>query len=180
MEGFCLNRDYDFTCIPGERYIYPSSFPFPLRVQFFRKNSSPLLQFLTFFYSEPSISSSSTDICPMSNSTTRSIKFRIAITRTSEKLINETRRPSMLYVREISPSASNYRANYPGRKRNLLEPANLSPPTFSIHGRQRNHRHSIKTCSKNNQRKYNPSNRRTKDRDTEFLSDLSEGWQNPD
>lgn len=34
----------------------------------------------------------------------------------------------MLYVREISPSASNYRANYPGRKRNLLEPANLSPP----------------------------------------------------
>lgn len=134
MEGFCLNRDYDFTCIPGERYIYPSSFPFPLRVQFFRKNSSPLLQFLTFFYSEPSISSSSTDICPMSNSTTRSIKFRIAITRTSEKLINETRRPSMLYVREISPSASNYRANYPGRKRNLLEPANLSPPPFRFTG----------------------------------------------
>lgn len=61
MEGFCLNRDYDFTCIPGERYIYPcsSSFPFPPRVQFFRKNSSPLLQFLTFFYSEPLISSSS-------------------------------------------------------------------------------------------------------------------------
>lgn len=68
------------------------------------------------------------------NSTTRSIKFRIAITRTSEKLINETRRPSMLYVREISPSASNYRANYPGRKRNLLEPANLSPPPFRFTG----------------------------------------------
>lgn len=78
----------------------------------------------------------------------------------------------MLYVREISPSASNYRANYPGRKRNLLEPANLSPPHLFDSRKTKESSYSIKTCSKNNQRKYNPSNRRrTKDRDTEFLSD---------
>lgn len=133
MEGFCLNRDYDFTS------AYPASdifilLHFPSLSEF--SSSEKILRHSCNFLHSSTLSHSSPPPRYLSdfNSTTRSIKFRIAITRTSEKLINETRRPSMLYVREISPSASNYRANYPGRKRNLLEPANLSPPPFRFTG----------------------------------------------